>query len=285
MTEREINRGFDTVSRGFERMEKDGVAWVYAKQLAEAGAWHGFTTRHGGVSDGAESIRTLNFSDRHDSSENVRQNYQRWAKAADMDFDTMVAVNYEHGDGVEIVDASDCGRGFRDDMDVLPHCDGLITKHENVALITSHADCMPVFLMEPNVGVISGIHSGWKGTSMRIAQKSAQKMIDVFGAKPSEIIAAIGPSISQEHFEVDAPVRDSFAAEFSNVEAIRYREETNKYHIDLWKILVAQLMEAGISAKNITLAGVCTFACAEDYFSYRRDGLACGSMIGFIRKG
>lgn len=284
MTGLEINRGFEKMPRGFERAEKDGVVWTYAKRLTEAGAWHGFTTRHGGVSQSSDIVRTLNFSDRSETPENVRINYQRWAKAAEVDPDTMVAVHYEHGNGIEVVDVRDCGRGFRADMENLPYCDGLMTNQRRVTLMTSHADCMPVFLIEPNVGVVSGLHSGWKGTSMRIAERAVRKMIDEFDAKPSEIIAAIGPSISQKNFEVDPPVRDIFAHEFPEVEAIQYKKETCKYHINLWKILSAQIMEAGVLPENITLANVCTFDCVQDYFSYRRDGRGCGSMIGFIRK-
>lgn len=278
------DEAYDKVKRGFERKEKDGLAWVYAKDLCDAGAQHGFTTRHGGVSE-LPGLESLNFGlRRNDPPENIHENYLRLATAADFPYDSMAEINHEHGDVIQTVSAKDRGRGIDENLPPFSHCDGLISNDDEVTLITSHADCMAVFLMEPNCGAIAGIHSGWKGTSLRIAAKAVQCMEKDFGGKAERTLAAIGPSISQKHFEVDKPVYDIFAENFSDVEASYFNEETGKYHIDLWKIMVAQLIEAGIQAKNITLAGLCTYENQEDYYSYRRDGMKCGSMIGFIRK-
>lgn len=282
--EQGINKAYDAIERGFVRQEKNGLAWVYAKRLFDAGAYHGFTTRHGGISHDSLLVESLNFGERTESRKNIDRNLDLLAQATNIPVDTMVNISYEHGNKVERVGLKDKGRGILENLPMLPPCDALVTQEEHLTLITSHADCMPIFMVDPKTGSIAGVHSGWMGTSLRIGAKTVEKLQVEFEIDPKNLLVAMGPSISQEYFEVDEPVRDIFAKEFPEVDAIIYKPETKKYHIDLWKIMVAQLLEVGVPSANMVLADSCTYANKHDYYSYRRDGHGCGSMIGFISR-
>lgn len=266
------------MARGFARKESHGVIWEYSPIFERAGVHHGFSTRHGGVS--ASPFDSLNLGwNRPDNRESIRENYERLAREAGFEYGSMALVNYCHGDGVETAGVGDAGKGFGNGE--FAPCDALVSLCKEVTLITLHADCMPVFLYDPNKRAVGMVHAGWKGASKRIGQKAAQKMIGELGCNREDILAAIGPSISQERFEVNQPVARIFEEEFPGVDCTVFNAKTQKHHIDLWLVMVAQLMDAGLLPENISLSGTCTYNCA-DYFSYRRDSGATGAMAGFI---
>lgn len=282
----------EKIVRGFECAENNSLSWVYAKSLKEAGALHGLSSRHGGVST-IPGLKSLNLGwNRPEERSNIKENYIRLADAVGFAYESMALVNYKHGDGIEIARSSDAGKGFSAEKGTFPECDALITRSKAITLITLHADCMPVFIFDPAKKISAMIHSGWKGTSMRIAAKAFRKMTDEFACRPDEILIGVGPSISQKHFEVDENVFLIFNEKFPNHQSVCgidgasiviFDEERKKYFIDLSAIMAMQLMEAGALAENMTFSESCTFEDAENFYSYRRDGKVCGAMAGFMR--
>lgn len=277
------------VSRRWDRIEADGLAWYAVPALRDYGVCHGVTTRHGGVSQ-LPGLRSLNLGwNRPDPREAVAENYQRLANAAGFLMDSMALVNYEHGDGIARARNGDGGVGWREGA--FAPCDALVSDSPDVTLITLHADCMPVFLFDPQKRAGAMIHAGWKGTSMRIAAKAVGRMTAEFGSRPQDLIAAVGPSISQARFEVGDDVLSIFAEAFAldaidgvDGQPVVTRGQTSgKAHIDLWAVMALQLMEVGVQPAHMTITDTCTFENKNDFFSYRRDGRACGAMAGFLR--
>lgn len=268
------------VQMGFKRSSKEGVQWMFAPALSEHGVKHGFTLRHGGVSD--SPFDTLNLGwNRPEPKENIRQNYMRLADAVGFPYESMALVHYEHGDNIKIVTQADAGKGFG--MGEFPPCDGLITNQLGITLVTLHADCLPVFLFDTYQRVIGITHAGWQGVSKRIAAKAVQKMTKQYGSKPRDILAAVGPCICPNCFEVDAPVKDVFSREFPEADCWSYSEKTQKFYIDLPFVLLSQLQELGVEPINMTCSDACTYEHPEDYFSYRYARKTTGAMAGFIR--
>ena len=103
-----------------------------------------------------------------------------------------------------------------------------------------------------------------------------------YGTRPEECLVGIGPSIGPCCFEVDTPVKDIFEEAFSDQSFIS-NHTSDKYHIDLWTANVIQLLEAGVLAHHITVAGLCTCCHPEKFFSHRRDKGRTGSLAAMIQ--
>lgn len=281
---KDLLENFDTVYTKLDRnssiFDSCGIKIVCSDKLSsEKGIVHGFTTRIGGVSP--EPFDTLNFSfSRADSTENILKNFERLANAYSLDKDSFLIVNYEHGSNIIRVDRSDCGRGIT--REPLPFGDGIITNDSNVTLLTCHADCGAIFLYDRENRAIGLAHSGWKGTYKRIGQRLVESMNKEFGSEPEALVAALGPSICFDCFEVDKSLGEDFEQEFSYKGLVKSGRE-GKAFIDLEAALVIQLLEAGIEKRNISIMHRCTFENRELFFSYRRDGLETGGMVSFLK--
>ncbi len=105
-------------------------------------------------------------------------------------------------------------------------------------------------------------------------------MIEAYDCDPTQLVAGIGPSISQAAFEVGEEVVKAFQAAGFPMERILVRNtETRKAHIDLWEANRLQLVEAGLLSEHIEIAGICTYTRHEDYFSARRLGVKSGRIL------
>ena len=284
MRSEDYEAAFAAMPCGFRICEKEGVKWVTIPAIeAAGGVSHGFAMRYGGVSEGPFSTLNLGWN-RPDDKGAIETNYRRLAKAAGFPYESMALVSYCHGDGVEIAHSGDGGMGFPGGKRY-PDCDGLVTQQRDVTLTTLHADCMPVFLYDPVRRAGGMVHAGWRGASLRVGKKAVLKMREAFGCRPQDILAGVGPSICAGCFEVDGPVMEIFQKAFADLPCISWTEETQKYHVDLWRVMGAQLMEAGLLPEHITLSGLCTCH-DEGFFSYRRDKKTIGetgAMAAFLR--
>jgi len=153
--------------------------------------------------------------------------------------------------------------------------DALYTNSKNNFLAISIADCIPVFLYEPEKKIAAGIHSGWKGTLNKVTSVTIEKLKKEFSLNTENIFAFIGPGISSRHFEVGKEVFDLFE---DDVKEIR----NGKYFIDLKKHNYLQLIRLGVKPDNIEVSDFCTFSEKDLFHSYRRDKDNSGRMIGVI---
>jgi|WetSurMetagenome_2_1015567.scaffolds.fasta_scaffold348282_1 polyphenol oxidase len=153
--------------------------------------------------------------------------------------------------------------------------DALYTNARNNFLAVSIADCIPVFLYEPEKKVVAAIHSGWKGTLNKITTITIEKLISEFSFNPDKTLAFIGPGISVENFEVGKDIAELFE---ENVKI----EKSGKYFIDLKKHNFLQLVESGLRLENIEVSDFCTFKEKDLFHSYRRDKDKSGRMLGVI---
>lgn len=147
----------------------------------------------------------------------------------------------------------------------------------DVCIGVSTADCIPILLYDPEHHAAAAVHAGWRGTVMRIAEKSIRQMTLDYGTRPELLEAVIGPGISQEAFEVGDEVYDAFReAGFPMSEIARKQE---KWHIDLWAANYLQLENCGLRINHIQVSGICTYRHCEEYFSARRLGIASGRIF------
>ena len=243
---------------------------------------HGFSTRIGGVSEGIFSTMNLSFS-RGDKEEAVRENFHRMATAIGVKQDSFVLAAQTHTTTVRRVTKADRGKGIQVALDY-QDVDGLVTNEPGICLVTTYADCVPLFFVDPVHKAIGLSHSGWRGTVGKMGRETLQKMNCEFGTNPKDVIAAIGPSICQDCYEVSEDVIEEFRKAFdkSYWDALFYQKNNGKYQLDLWKANEIILKKAGVSEKNIAVTNLCTNCNPDVLFSHRASKGQRGALAAFL---
>ncbi len=265
-----------------------------------------FSTKNGGVSEGSFSSLNMGFStgdDRACVEENRRRIFDFVGEAGYCEavphqvhrdeiaciraenLECLAELPIQNGTFIERTEAADTWkkRGLKLSF---PETDAAITNVPNVILTSLHADCLPVWLYDPKNHAAGLVHAGWRGTRADIAAKTAHKMCAAFGSAMEDIIAVIGPGISERCFEVGAEVAEEFAAMlgekllYNTSDRYGIDDGNGKYHLDLKEINRELLFRAGI--QRIEVSEYCTY-CSEDlFYSYRRDGGITGRMCAGI---
>ena len=260
----------------------------------------GFSERSGGVSPIPEKSLNLSFSrEPYGNRENVLENYRIAAGQLSVDPESITRMPQVHGRDILRVEAEHKGMGVMREIpsELARHgFDGMITNVPGITLSTTHADCTPVLLYDPDNRVIGAVHSGWKGTCLKIAEAAVKRMTAEFGTRPENLKAIIGPAISMTHFEVRRDVYEQFADAFSHIDECRLNEliskdepasgsaaqNDQKWHINMRGFVKLTLLEAGLRPDNIFDDDSCTFTQSSRFFSHRRDGGKAGAMAAFI---
>lgn len=245
---------------------------------------HLITTRLGGVSEGELSTMNLSFT-RGDREENVLENYRRIGRVLGCAPEDMAASHQTHTVNIRRVTASDRGKGIVRPRDY-DNIDGLITDEKGIALVTCYADCVPLLFLDPVHQAVGLAHSGWRGTLRRMGQRMTEAMAEAFDSRPWELIAAIGPSICQECYEVGEEVAEQFLQLFGGRECSRRvvapGKMEGKYQLDLWLANRLLLEEAGIPRGSISVTDICTCHNSGYLFSHRGSGGHRGNLGVFL---
>ena len=242
---------------------------------------HCFTTRAGGVSEDIFSTMNLSFT-RGDDKEKVMENYRRIACALGEKIESFVCSDQTHTTNVLRVGKEQGGIGVTREKSYTD-VDGLITNEPGVVLATFYADCVPLYFVDTKNKAIGLSHSGWKGTVGRMGQATLQLMAEEFGTNPTDVVAAIGPSICQDCYEVSEDVAGQFADEFRNhQDEILINKGNGKYQLNLWKANEIVLTEAGVKKDNIAVTNICTCCNPALLFSHRASQGKRGNLGAFM---
>ncbi|HSO87109.1 MAG TPA: peptidoglycan editing factor PgeF, partial [Draconibacterium sp.] len=160
--------------------------------------------------------------------------------------------------------------------------DALVTNKTGICLCVQTADCVPVLLFDPVNNVIAAVHAGWRGTVKKIVEVAVQKMVVKYSSSPKNIVGAIGPSISQEIYEVGEEVVEEVKKSIPNADILLHKNSSGKYHVNLWEANRQILLENGLHKKNIEILGECSFTQNNKYFSARKEGMDTGRMVSGI---
>ena len=230
------------------------------------GLKHLFTTRAGGVSKGC--VGSWNFGAKSlDTEENIVRNYEILADVLGIRTDQMVTSAQTHTSNIRVVTTADGGTGIMPNPS-FQDVDGLVTNEKNLAIITCHADCNPVYFYDPEKQVIGLAHSGWKGTLGGISEKMVALMGEQYGCQPADILTGIGPALCQDCFEVDQDVAELFFDRNKAYQRFAY-EKGIKTYIDLKQIIRYDLLAAGLLEEHIFDMELCTKENTDLFFSHR----------------
>ncbi|MGB9597772.1 MAG: peptidoglycan editing factor PgeF, partial [Candidatus Poribacteria bacterium] len=197
------------------------------------------STRIGGVSQKPYNSLNLAYHVGDDPS-NVAENRRRFCDKLGIDVNSLVIANQVHSDNIEIINSYQAGSGAYGTHNAIPNTDALITSSNIVSIGVLTADCVPVMIFDPKTLSIGIAHAGWKGTVLRIAQKTILKMKSAFGTDPSNCLIILGPSIMQCCYEVSDDIIAKFDVEFGASKC------TIGNRLDLHNAIRIQLIEAGV---------------------------------------
>ncbi len=271
--------------RGKVQINRAGdVEYLTFPLLAQTGiVRHLFTTRVGGVSEGIYSTMNLSYT-RGDRKEAVDENFRRIAGVLGCGLQDIVCADQTHTVNLRVVSGRDGGKGIlrpRDYADV----DGLLTDEPGVVLATFYADCVPLYFVDTRRRTVALAHSGWRGTAARMGRCVVQRMREEYGTDPADIVAAIGPSICRDCYEVSGDVADVFAEEFcgrGQADEILSARGGGKYQLDLWRANEIVLTEAGIPEGQIQTTDLCTCHNSGYLFSHRASHGRRGNLGAFL---
>ena len=261
----------------FDEREEKGVPYLSFPLLEQTGVVrHGFSTRLGGVSKG--HCATMNISTtRGDEPEAIEENRRRIAAAIGVEPTDFTYTHQTHTTNVAVVEEKDRGGKFLD-------TDGVVTDVPGICLVTFYADCVPLFFVDPVHRAIGLSHSGWRGTVGRMGKVTLELMQEQYGTDPTQVFAAIGPSICQECYEVSGDVIGEFQEAFDESlwQELFYEKTDGKYQLDLWRANQIVLTEAGVRREQIAVTNVCTHCNPDILFSHRSTGTARGNLSAFL---
>ena len=237
------------------------------------------TTRYGGVSKPPfDTFNLGNYSD--DIPDAISENRRRLAETLGIEPRHLIVPKQVHGDKIATIDNHFLTLPpFKQSLHI-NDCDALITNQKGVCIGVTTADCLPILLYDPTQRVAAAIHAGWRSTVLKIVEKTIVAMSSIFGTSASDLIAAMGPAIGQQAFEVGEEVMTAFNKVGLLYETAFYRHpETGKGHINLSEVNRLQLIDCGVDHKNIEMAELCTHSNRHTFFSARRDGIRSGRMV------
>lgn len=263
--------------------QQDGVTFLSFPLLEKTGVVVcGFSTRLGGVSRGCCESMNLSFT-RGDDPEAVMENYRRIGHALGISPEQIVCSDQTHTVNVRKVGRDDCGNGITKPK---PYgdVDGLITDEAQVALATFYADCVPLYLVDPEKKAIGLAHSGWRGTVGKIGKATVEAMRREYGCRPEAIRTVIGPSICQECYEVSEDVAEAFKKAYDPGlwDRLMTRREDGKYQLNLWEACRENFLEAGILPEHISMPEICTCCNPGFLFSHRASKGKRGNLAAFL---
>lgn len=157
--------------------------------------------------------------------------------------------------------------------------DALMTSIRNIILIIKTADCLPILLVDKKNRAVAAVHCGWRGTAQRLLQKVLRKMQAIYGSDMSSLLAAMGPCIGADCYEVGKEVREQFQGDS---EAFRpHPAQAGKYLLDLQLANLVQMQKLGMKKENIFCVPECTL-CGADFYSHRGNRQNQQRMLSFI---
>jgi len=199
----------------------------------------------------------------------VKENREKFFSKLGLNESSIAYQKQVHGDNINIVNkGGDCGES-----------DAMITTEKNLGLALSSADCCTIYIYNPQKNLIAAVHSGWRGTSKKILLKVLKHLSENYACDPADLICYLGPSISQNNYELGEDVARQFEEKYLD-------RQQDKFFLNISKINYDILVNFGVVKNNIQASHLCSYEYSTILHSYRRDGKYSGRAFGvFAMKG
>ncbi len=240
----------------------NGIEAFTFESFERAQVRHGIFTRRGGVSP--EPWSSLNLGGTvGDPRENVIENRRRIFEYLGKPVESLFDVWQVHS--TDII----CTSTARPLDQPHQKADAILTTSAEITLFMRFADCVPILFYDPVKRVVGMAHAGWKGTVEKIVAKTVEQMQNIYGSRPEDILAGIGPSIGPHHYQIGEEVVEQVRQAFGSKTSQLLSTVNGSNHLDLWAANAIQLEEAGV--KSIEVSSICTACDLERWFSHRGE--------------
>lgn len=239
------------------------------ESFTRKGLTHGIVTRSGGVSP--RPWNSLNVGGGiGDGEPIVAENIGRIFDAFGRDLSSKYDVWQIHSGKFHVAE--------------LPYelhkADILLTDNPELTLFMRYADCVPIMFYDPQIQAIALAHAGWRGIAENVPGKAVEALTSTYGSNPANLVAALGPAICNECYEVGPEVVEQVSQVLGgDTKNFVLRRNGNSY-LDLWSVCEALLNQAGVS--NIETASICTAMNLEDWFSHRAENGKTGRFAALL---
>ncbi|MDB5356803.1 MAG: hypothetical protein JWN24_3256 [Phycisphaerales bacterium] len=255
----------------------DGIVAYVSPLLRSIGVAHAFSTRIGGISPAPFDTMNLgnpNGCEVQDDYARIWENYRRLQRAAGCAVEQPCRMHQVHGATIVRVRP---GEAF----DNSAKADAILSDDPSRVASVRVADCVPVLIARGDGRIVAAVHAGWRGVVAGIVPKALRE-IDELAEGSANCIAAIGPCISGDAFEVGPEVLDEFTRVLGAQAPFRRRDD-GKGFVDLREAVRLQLVAAGVPDERIDTTDRCTYRDADEFYSHRRDRGVTGRMAAVIQ--
>jgi len=255
------------------KKEKNGIIYYEFEHLANTSLVnHCFSTRIGGVSKSPYNDMNLAYH-MGDNPADVDENFRLISEVVGFNHQKIVMTDQNHKENHHVVTNTD---KMEEPTDIL------ISATPELVLTSYHADCVPIFYLDPVKKVIANAHAGWRGTMANVGHKTTIWMNRHFDCEFEDILIGIGPCISIDHYEVDTDIVQRMKRFTPAADDCFIQKSAEKWHLDLAKINHQCFIAYGFPPENIQVANLCTYANPDLFFSHRRDKEKRGNMSAMI---
>jgi polyphenol oxidase len=259
------------------RTSPTGVVYYGSRLLDAAGVPHAFSTRLGGISPPPfDSLNLGNPSgcDMLDDGERIERNYALLQTEIGCDGLPRCRLHQVHGAAVHAVHAGDA---FESGL----KGDALTSDDPHRVIAIRVADCVPILVSSEDGNTVAAIHAGWRGVVANVVGATVSQLCKRSGASLHSLVAAVGPCIGFDAFEVGLEVVAEFERAFGMTAPVR-RMDGGKGRVDLREAVKRQLRGAGLREDHIDTTDRCTWRDRDEFFSHRRDRGITGRMCAMI---
>ncbi len=239
------------------------------------GVAHGLTYRVPGMGKAEGNVGYGSPRDKDDAWK-MRQ---VWCRGIGVDPCRIVTLGQVHGRDVIRVTGEQAGQGAMPNSGHAGFADAMITDVPDVVLMTLHADCLPILLVDPDRPAVAAVHAGWRGTVVDVVGAAIRAMGDAFGSDPAAIRAYIGPGIggccNEVGDEVIAAWREQ-AHDLGPLAELAVTRPGPKDHFDGPRANTLLLQRTGVSPDHIEVSDICTKCSKDSWFSHRGHGQGAG---------
>ena len=246
------------------------------------GVAHGLTQRVEGLGRAQGNIGFSAPRDREDAWA-MRQ---RWCAALGLEPEHLTTLGQVHGRHVHLATGAHAGHGARPGSVQIGLGDALVTNQIGPVLMTLHADCQPVLVVDPGAGrrdpAIAVAHAGWRGTVMDVVGATLAVMSTAFGTQAEDVQVVLGPAIGRCCYDVGDDVADAWR-EIAGADADEALEpHGDRHRFSLTEANGLLLERAGVRAANVETSAICTKCDGDNWFSHRGQGAQTGRFGAMI---